>query len=92
MENTMTNFSSQVNILGQLYFEYRDEKTFKAFIEFNDLGLPLAYLTSEGLAIPSEDGKRFIMETFELFMQTVGIPDTGFETLDEVLDAGQELE
>ena len=88
----MTNFSSQVNILGQLYFEYRDEKTFKSFIEFNDLGLPLAYLTAEGLAIPSEDGKRFIMETFELFMQTVGIPDTGFQTLDEVLDASQELE
>jgi len=88
----MTDFSSQVNILGKLYADYKDEKSFRAFIEFNDIGLPLAYLCAEGLANPSEDGMRYIAETFELFIQTVGIPDTGFETLDDVLDAGQELE
>lgn len=88
----MTDFSSQVNILGQLYFQYKDEKTFKSFIEYNDVGLPLAYLCAEGLASPSEDGMRYIAETFELFMQTIGVPDTGFENLDDVLDASQDLE
>jgi hypothetical protein len=52
----------------------------------------LAYLTAEGLASPSEDGMRYIVETFELFMQTIGVEDTGFDNLDDVLDASQELE
>jgi len=88
----MTDFSSQVNILGKLYADYKDEKTFRAFMEFNDIGLPLAYLCAEGLASPSDDGMRYIVETFELFMQTIGVEDTGFENLDDVLDASQELE
>ena len=88
----MTDFSSQVNILGKLYADYKDEKTFKAFIEYNDVGLPLAYLCAEGLASPSEDGMRYIVETFELFMQTIKVEDTGFDNLDDVLDASQELE
>jgi len=88
----MTDFSSQVNILGKLYADYKDEKTFRAFMEYNDVGLPLAYLTAEGLASPSEDGMRYIVETFELFMQTIGVEDTGFDNLDDVLDASQDLE
>jgi len=92
MEDNMTDFDNQVNILGQFYSDYREEKDFKEFIEYHDIGLPLAYLSAEGLAIPSESGRNYILDTFELFLQTIGVTDTGFETLDDVLDASQELD
>lgn len=82
----MTDFSNQVTILAELYANYKDDKGFADFVEFNDLGLPLAYFANEGLAVPSEDGMRYIAETFELFVGSLGIEDTGFTTLDEMLN------
>jgi hypothetical protein len=86
----VTDFLTQCVILGQLYEGYKEEKDFKAFIEFNDLGLPLAYLTSQGLVMQvSDDGKRYIDESFEMFLQSIKLtPDDVIEgmTLDEVLE------
>ena len=45
----MTDFSKKCEILGMFYFRFRDTQDLSEFIEFNDVGLPLAYLTSEGL-------------------------------------------
>jgi hypothetical protein len=83
----MTDFSDVCNILGELFSQYKEDKDFKDFIEFNDLGLPLAYLTRENLAVPSDDGARYIMETWEIFLQGLSLEDTGFTDLDSVLEA-----
>jgi hypothetical protein len=82
----MTDFSNVCDILGELYANYKEDKEFKDFIEFNDLGLPLAYLTRENLAVPSDDGARYIMETWEIFLTGLKLEDTGFTDLDSVLD------
>jgi hypothetical protein len=82
----MTDFSNQIKILAELYSNYKDDKGFADFIEFNDLGLPLAYFANEGLATLSEDAMRYVAETFELFIGSLGIEDTGFTTLDEMLN------
>ncbi len=86
----MTDFSNVCDILGELYSQYKEDKEFKDFIEFNDLGLPLAYLTREHLAVPSDDGARYIMETWELFISSLGLEDTGFTDLNSVLDSADE--
>jgi hypothetical protein len=83
----MTDFSNVCNILGELFAQYKEDSDFKDFISFNDLGLPLAYLTRENLAVPSDDGARYIMETWELFLTGLRLDDTGFTDLDSVLDA-----
>ena len=83
----MTDFSDKVDILGELYANYSSDESFKDFIEFNDLGLPLAYLSREGLCEVSDDGERYISETWDLFIKSLGLEDTGFNDLDEVLQA-----
>jgi hypothetical protein len=66
---------------------YRDDEEFQDFIEYNDLGLPLAYLVSTGVVeAKSEQAKSFINETFDLLLAGVDVEDTGFEALDEILD------
>lgn len=82
----MTDFSSVCEILGELYANYKEDTDFKDFIEFNDLGLPLAYMVREKLATPSDDGSRYIMETWELFLNGLGVKDTGFSSLNHLLD------
>jgi len=88
----VTDFSDKVDILGELYANYRDDDNFKDFIEFNDLGLPLAYLSREGLCEVSDDGQRYILETWELFIKSLGLNDIGFNDLDEVLQASLDKE
>ena len=82
----MTDFSSICDILGDLYSNYKEDKNFGDFIEFNDLGLPLAYLTSENLCEPSDDGIRYVTETWELFLAGLKVKDEGFEDLDQLLE------
>jgi len=83
----MTDFSNKVKILAELWIGYRDDDEFADFCDYNDLGLPLAYLIDNGLATSSELGNKYINETFDLFLTIVGIKeDTGFEGLDELLD------
>jgi hypothetical protein len=83
----VTDFSNKCNILGELYINYKDNSKLKDFLEFNDLGLPLAYLSSEGLCELSTDGERYIEETWTLFLASLKINDTGFEVLDELFVA-----
>lgn len=80
-----TDFKNQCNILGKLFYQYKEDKGFADFIEYNDIGLPIAYLTSEGLTTPSEDGMRYVQETWELFIESLEVEDTGFESLEEIL-------
>ena len=87
----MTGFTSRCEILGHFYSQYRDEKDFQDFMDFNDLGLPLAYFVSENLCDVSDDGVRYINETFDLFIASLEIKDTGFTNLQDVFLAAGEL-
>ena len=86
----MTDFSSICDILGELYANYREDKHFKDFIEFNDLGLPLAYFVSQNLCEVSDDGARYIAETWEIFLAGLGMKDEGFENLEELFAIAEE--
>jgi hypothetical protein len=86
-----TTQDNKAVILGDLWVDYKADPEFKDFIEYNDLGLPLAYAIANGIVVV-EDAERvnqFINETFDLFLVALGIEDTGFETLDEMLDIGE---
>jgi hypothetical protein len=83
----MTDFSNICNILGKLFEDYKEDIGFREFIEFNDIGLPLAYLTNENLCDVTNDGEKYIAETWQLFLASLKLDDEGFESLDEVLAA-----
>jgi hypothetical protein len=66
--------------------DYRDDEEFKDFIEYNDLGLPLAYALSEGMFEKTEIVSTFINEAFDILLGGLGLEDTGFESLEDMLD------
>ena len=86
----MTPFSNKAAILSELWMKYRSDEEFRDFIEYNDLGLPLAYLIAEGIVRSTDIADRFIEETFNLFIEGLGVPDNGFDTLDELLSEAQD--
>ena len=80
----MTDFTKVCEILGTLYANYKEDDDLKDFIDFNDLGLPLAYFVSESLAEVSDDGARYITETWQLFLASMDLEDDDWNSLDEM--------
>jgi len=54
------------------------------------LGLPMAYLVDSDLVKMTNKGEIFVEETFELFLQSLGLEDTGFTELEEILEIASE--
>jgi hypothetical protein len=80
-----TNYTDKCSILAELWLNYRSDEQFQDFIEYNDLGLPLAYAIDNNIVKSSEMAQKFVEETFDLFMASLEVEDTGFENLDELL-------
>ena len=81
-----TPFETRCEILADLWMNYRDEESFKDFIQYNDIGLPASFLVSEDLAKPSEKLELLVNETFVLLMKALDVEDdTGFDSLDDML-------
>jgi hypothetical protein len=82
-----TTYAAKLEILGQLWLEYRDDEQFSDFVEYCDLGLPLAYSISNSIVETSPMAEQFVNEAFSLLLAGLGIEDdTGFENLEELLD------
>ena len=91
MDIVVTDFTKVCEILGVLYTNYKEDEEFKDFIDFNDLGLPLAYFASEKLCEVSDDGARYIMETWLLFLKGLGLEDTGlWDNLEDLFESAEE--
>ena len=82
----MTTYKNKCDILGQLWQDYRDETDFEDFVQYNDLGLPLAYLISQEIVKSSPQAEIYINETFELFILALEAdPDEEYESLEDLL-------
>lgn len=61
---------------------HRYDEVFEDFIEFNDLGLPLAHAIFEGIVESTPLAEENIRESFSLLLEMFGIDkDTGFNSL-----------
>jgi ribosomal protein L37E len=84
-----TTFENKCHILGDMWMSMRDAEDFEEFFEYNDLGLPLAYVLDNDMAVPNKKSHEFVNETFDLLLEQLEIEDSGFEELDELLNMAE---
>lgn len=83
---TRTDFSSKCAILGQMWSQYREEEQFLEFREYNDIGLPMAYMIANEIVKSTEVSEKYINETFANLLTILKVKrDTGFKDLDELI-------
>ena len=80
-----TTFDNRALILGQLWVNYKTEDEWADFFEYNDLGLPLAFGFAEGIINHTPTLEQYINETWDLFLEGLGIEDEGFEDIRDLL-------
>jgi hypothetical protein len=88
-EITTTPFSKKCEILGELWLQYRQDEELEDFLEYNDLGLPIAYAIANDIVKSTDMAKSFVEETFDLLIASMQLEDTGWENLDELLSMGK---
>ena len=67
--------------------DYKSDKYFKDFIEYNDIGLPIAFLVDNQLVEPNELATQYVYETWDIFLAALEIKeDIGWESLEEVFN------
>lgn len=82
-----TDFESICLILSDLWVNHRNKKEFVDFISYNDLGLPLAFLVDSELVTPTEIGKKYVEETWEILLKSLDIEDDpGFTCLEDLFN------
>ena len=83
--NELTNFETVCSILAELWSNYRQDKELEDFIEYNDLGLPLAFLIDAGLVEPSSVAQEYVIETWQIFLTALGLEDDiEWKSLDQI--------
>ena len=82
---TETTFETKCKILADLWTDYKNNEDFQDFIDYNDLGLPMAYFICYGIVDVNPTAQKFVDETWNLFLRGLGLDDTGFASLDQLL-------
>ena len=85
MATAGNTFDNKISILAELWMNYRDDEELQDFIEYNDIGLPLAYLLMNEIVLPSEQSAIYINETYDLFVSSLTVEDKEWQSLDEML-------
>jgi hypothetical protein len=86
-ESATTPFSNRAEILGELWMDYRTDEEFKDFIDYNDLGLPLAYAYAEKIIDQTPLLEQYVNESWELLLEGLGVEDIGFESMSDLFAA-----
>jgi len=68
-----------------LWLNYKQDSEFGDFVEYNDMGLPLAFFISQEIIQTNDVVTNYVNETWDLFLESLNTEDTGFSTLDELL-------
>jgi hypothetical protein len=79
------DFADKTGILGQLWIDFREDEKFSAFMEYNDIGVPMAYYVAEGLVDGLTPlGEQYIDETMEMLFELLNVTDEEISALDDI--------
>lgn len=79
------SFENKCAVLSDLWMQYRFDKEFEDFVEYNDLGLPLAFLVGEELVKPALLAKEMIEETYALLLAALEREDGDYESIEDLM-------
>ena len=79
------NLADKTGVLGSLWIQFRDSEEFETFMDYNDIGLPMAYYLAEGLVKELTPlGEQYILETFDMFSKALDITEKEIDGLDNI--------
>ena len=91
-DSIATPFENRCKILGEFWLTNKNEEEVQGFISVNDIGLPLAFLLSEGLvSVARPDAEQFVNDTWRNFCTVLNLSDgIAYEDLQSIAASFEE--
>jgi hypothetical protein len=78
-------FADKTGILGQLWIDFREDENFSAFMDYNDIGVPMAYYVAEGLVSGLTPlGEQYVEESIDMMFKLLEITEDEIDGLEEI--------
>jgi hypothetical protein len=89
-EPTNISYSKRCFILSDFWLNYKDEEDFEDFVEYNDIGLPLAFMITEDIVKSTTVAEVYVNEAWELLCKALNIDSKQYyDSLEDMfMDAG----
>lgn len=89
-EPTTIPYSKKCLILADFWLNYKDEEGFEDFVEYNDIGLPLAFCIAEDIVLSTTVAEVYINEAWQLLCAAMNIDsEVDYDSLEDMfIDAG----
>jgi uncharacterized protein YozE (UPF0346 family) len=85
------DFRAKCAILSEIWEHYTEEEDLKDFLEYNDVGLPIAHFIHTGMVEPLAEAFEHVEETYNMLVEILGLDlKESFSTFDEMLDKYEE--
>jgi hypothetical protein len=94
----MIKFNQKCEMLAELWSSYKSDIKFADFFEYNNLGLPLAFMIQEKIVKKTPAAEVYINQTFELLHEALGLGpvdenwDYDYANLEDMIGCAQDEE
>lgn len=78
------DFADKTGVLAQLWIDFREDDNFSAFMDYNDIGVPMAYYIAEGLVNPTPLGEQYVEESIDMMFKLLEITEAEVDELEDV--------
>ena len=87
---TTIPYSKKCLLLADFWLNYKDEEGFEDFVEYNDIGLPLAFMITEDIVLSTPIAEVYVNEAWELLCAALNLDSKqDYDVLEDMfLDAG----
>lgn len=69
------DFADKTGVLAQLWIDFREDENFSAFMDYNDIGVPMAYYIAEGLVNPTPLGEQYVEESIDMMFKLLEVTE-----------------
>ena len=93
MTEYKTSYENRCIVLADLWHDFKGDPEFAEFIEYNDLGLPLAFMICKDIVNSTPIAETYINESFDLLCEAMELDssDVEIEGLDDLFELRDEL-
>ena len=80
-------FDDKARVTAEAWMLVRESDVWDEIVQYGDLGFPLAYAHIAELADVSDDGKKLVLDIYDIIVKSLEIPeDDYYEDFEAMLD------
>lgn len=84
-------YEDKERIVSEAWFAIMAHEAWADVLKYGDLGFPLAYASQRGLATLTDGARAFVVEVYQVLIESLDIPDVEYPDFAEMNETAKEL-